>query len=251
MIRSTFIFLLVLISLSCNSQELNITLKINYKMTKVKNDSVRAPFLVITYENLSGEKIFFPKIYNNPCSLPRFLSLSPFKAKNIDLKNLIDQSTNDETRMIVVVGGGINTNSYWDIVDEDQFDLVECEYDCMNDLLDLIYKSLFGEHYLINELTNSVSNVLSKNNLIFLDPYDVYSESFNLIGFSRLHGKYTFTIIHERFDREYRTNSRINNGKFEWDNQSVPEELNGYKYYFKKFSSNSVVFTSPLFVETK
>lgn len=248
MIRSTFIFLLVLISLSCNSQELNITLKINYKMTKVKNDSVRAPFLVITYENLSGEKIFFPKIYNNPCSLPRFVKSCALKVNKIDY--------NDKRSMMVIVSGGINTNYSWSVLDEEQFKLIECEPDFLNDELDFIYRSLFEEQYYkdvsVNSLySNGVSNFLSENNLIFLDPYDVYSESFNLIGFSRLHGKYTFTIIHERFDREYRTNSRINNGKFEWDNQSVPEELNGYKYYFKKFSSNSVVFTSPLFVETK
>lgn len=75
---------------------------------------------------------------------------------------------------------------------------------------------------------------------MFLEADDIYTDSFNLYGFLKLHGIYEFQVI--PYDKELRNYVSIFMllDKFVCVKKKLPIQINGYQLYDKPLEGNSI-----------
>jgi len=122
----------------------------------------------------------------------------------------------------------------------------------LSDIYEYIYHKCYSEcsgsineykaYFLASDI--SPNNILDtiKDRFVFLDPGEIYSESYNLIGFQLVGGNFTFTINKNSL-KDYVYTEPIwdnNQSKYMEIKTELPIEVGNYKLYYGNFCSNEI-----------
>ena len=238
--------ILLIMSLSIGyvyAQDVAVGLSIVWKSEKVSIDSSIAmdvPYLNITYMNNTGKAVYLHGISVNEGGIPSF-PMSMTVSDKYGLEQLNDYSN---AKYKVMIEDNSDLLSTWMVIPDSTLYDKEHEVDFINDELTLIYSRLkkdsktelpidtiYGEKAFWEKLSN---------HFVFLKADDIYTDSFNLYGFSKLHGTYEFQLVpRNRGLRNYVSIFMLLD-KFVCVKKKLPIWMNGYQLYDKPLEGSSI-----------
>lgn len=217
---------------------------------------VCVPSLSITYRNNSETSIYFLKVSDSHLGyplLPRGLLLQyPYEDYiNPDYrKRAINHGNYSGKDFKVIILNRPYYNKSWEVFNDTLAPDGEYVTDIINDDLVDIYEYIFHKHFQketdslktqkptfsINE--SSTGNIVLDNieRFVFLKPGETYSNTFNLIGFQKVGGSFTFDILSSGFDDYVFTD-------YSSCKIPLPNQVDGYKLYSGSFKSNKITIT--------
>lgn len=256
-----YIFLLTAIlinSLELHSQCISVELSIHWASKKdlisMHNDSGTCiPYLNITYRNNSNMSRYFLKASQSLKGYPKFVGREIGK---------IDYSTKSTrygkystSKYNITLGVSAHYLNSWEVMPDSVDYFVEHATDPINDDLEFIYRKYFNDstdtlkkiktNYSSSDITPSGILNRVKNKFVFLRPGEVYTDTYNLIGFKLLRGCFTFFISPKSFKKYVYTEPTWDNKKSKFINKRVtlPFQVGEYKLYSGNFYSNKVVIS--------
>ena len=225
------------------AQDVSVRLSIVWKSENISIDSnmvMDVPYLNITYMNNTGKAVYFHSISVNEGGIPWFPMSMTFSDK-YGFEQLNDYSN---AKYKVVIEGNSDLLSTWMVIPNSTFYDKEHEVDFINDELTFIYSRLKKDSKteLPIDTIHGEKAFWEKisNHFVFLEADDIYTDSFNLYGFLKLHGIYEFQVI--PYDKELRNYVSIFMllDKFVCVKKKLPIQINGYQLYDKPLEGNSI-----------
>ena len=225
------------------AQDVSVRLSIVWKSENISIDSnmvMDVPYLNITYMNNTGKAVYLHGISVNEGGIPSFPMSMTFSDK-YGLEQLNDYSN---AKYKVVIEGNSDLLSTWMVIPNSTFYDKEHEVDFINDELTFIYSRLKKDSKteLPIDTIDGEKAFWEKisNHFVFLEADDIYTDSFNLYGFLKLHGIYEFQVI--PYDKELRNYVSIFMllDKFVCVKKKLPIQINGYQLYDKPLEGNSI-----------
>lgn len=226
-----------------HAQDVSVSLSIVWKSENVSIDSnmvMDVPYLNITYMNNTGKAVYFHSISVNEEGIPCFPMSMTFSDK-YGFEQLNDYS-NAEYK--VVIEDNSDLLSTWMVIPNSTFYDKEHEVDFINDELTLIYSRLKKDTKteLPIDTIDGEKAFWEKisNHFVFLKADDIYTDSFNLYGFLKLHGIYEFQMV--SCDKELRNYVSVFMllDKFVCVKKKLPIQINGYQLYDKPLEGSSI-----------
>ena len=228
------------------SQNVSIELSIHWQLERdvFNEDSiVNTPMLNITYRNNSDENIYFKKIsLPNGIGLPRtgygFNMNMPPEMRNNWRKRAenslkFSQFTVGNDYM-VEIGSFLSVPSSWFIYNKADT-CEECTMDLINDNISDIHeymtrKPLDTDFPRSRDLYEILG--IDKENFVFLQPNETYTETFNIIAFQLVKGNFTFGIKEDTIPDYVQIRFR--------QTAKLPEKVGEYRLYSGSFHTNAV-----------
>ena len=259
-----FLLFVKVISAQCVSVELSVKWDKGYDVFH-EDSIICIPMLCITYRNNSNNSYYFLKVSNSRLNSPIFSSGTFLQYPYQEylhpdyMGRALRHSNYSNQKYRVIIWSSPLYNSGW-FIEKDTFNTdTERVIDYINDELANIYEYTYrkscAEHLDSPKMTKvffSASEITPRNILgairdrfVFLKPGEIYSDTFNIIGFKMLKGCYTFYIDQNTF-------LSYVNSEPKWDKSlskyidtiiPLPPEVEGYKLYSGSFNSNKVVIT--------
>ena len=260
--KSKLLFVALFLSTSAFAQNIAVTLSVDWIVGKdifEPDSSVLYPELVISYTNLSDQHYYFKKVSDKKLDYPithRWTMLNYLNSQKPDRRTMAMCHGNySEEKMIVCVNDWQQSwNNGWEVFLESTYqsaiiegeeystDIINDELTDIHDYLfaqqkDKSLKQLFPDANNAQRMMDSTSTVIRENEylFVFLSPYEVVRDTFNLAAFAELGGEYQFKLLSDSLSPYLPV---YNQGTYK--GISMPETLDGYKLFFGKVLSNCV-----------
>jgi hypothetical protein len=196
-----FLFMLFFNIQSLLSQSIAIDLSLSWSKSQLniseKFDTIKHPYLCVTYSNLTQDSVYMPKTIYGCRELPLILSWE--YPKITEIKSLDDLETmlstyrkySDEEKFDIQLDFVENTlfvNKHTDCDEIESFDFY-------NRNLERIYHFVAqknGFSYQVKTYLSSKERMDDPDRYLFFNPGEVIVEKYDLIAFEMLRGKYTF-----------------------------------------------------------
>ena len=269
--KSLKIHLIIIILLLCitslHSQSISIELSVKWeKGTDVYNEDsiIYVPKLSITYRNNSDTNFYFKKVSESRSGLPFFRhgSLLQYPIEEYLNPNYLKRAkahgnyTNENYKVEIKA---VSFTNSWFLFNDTLNIEEEQEIDIVNDDLANIYEYIYRENYNkqpnyfeqtkidFTEFDLTPDKILNEysNKFIFLRAGEIYTDSYNLIGFQMIKGSFMFYIsIDSLTDYIYTTPIWDNNqSKYVETKTMLPKLVGEYKLYSGKFNTNKISIT--------
>lgn len=255
-----YLFLLIAIlfnSMHLFSQCISVELSIHWEREKnpfsLNENDFCVPYLHITYRNNSDDTLYFLKVSYSENNFPNFVGgiimvrnntineLSKFKnysniKYSIRLKSFPYYLTGWEVLEDTLDPNKAHTVSF---INYDLSDI----YDYLSkNNSDSIYEIKFD--YEVSDITPDAILNKFKDRFVFLRPGEIYTDTYNLVGFKLLKGSYTFYTEPNSFpDYVHTSIYDTNNSKYLDIQTALPKVVSVYKLYSGNFNSNRITIT--------
>ncbi|RLD87419.1 MAG: hypothetical protein DRJ02_06430 [Bacteroidetes bacterium] len=255
------IFLLIAISFSCFqllSQCISVELSVFWD-NKINPFSLNAdkfcvPYLNITYRNNSDDSLYFLKVSQKVNDFPIILRGGIIEKNEVNNK-LIKYGNYSKSQYLVRLGASPYYLNAWEVISDSIDPNKEHEIAIINDELADTYASLYNNYsdsinkikidYSASEITpEEILNKL-KDKFVFVEPGEIYTDTYNLIGFKLLKGCYTFSVEPNSF-LDYVNTSFFggnNQMKYIYRKTTLPKVAGKYTLYTGKFNTNKITIT--------
>lgn len=264
--KNLIIFLSLIISpcYSLFAQSISIELSINWQLKNnlIIPDSIDCiPFLNICYRNNANTPLYFLKVSEKKEGFPILphgtLLQYPFEEfRNPNyLKRAITYNNYSNNNYDVLIGSPNYYISGWEVCNDTINDGEEHMIDFINDDLAEIYEYInrknndtqiqtdgISANYRTSDITQEKILSNKKNQFIFLNIGETYTESYDLVGFNMVGGNFTFKIKDKKLAGFVYTEPY-------WDEQEkkfihpkvdLPVNVGKYLLYSGKIYSNDV-----------
>ncbi len=262
------IILFLLLSFNISTYSQSVSIELSAKWVKgydifQKDSTIYYPELIITYRNNSDTNYYFQKVSDSRCGLPmlscgtllqypieEYLNPNYLKRAKIHGNYAKDKNT--------VIIGESSFSKGWIVVNDTSNIDVEHEIDMINDDLAEIYEYIYREnfsnqsdysewaktYFSASDLTpDKILNEYSKK-FVFLRAGEIYTDSYNLIGFQILKGSFAFYINQNLSTYAYTTPIwDENQSKYIEIKTVLPQVVGEYKLYSGNFNSNKISIT--------
>lgn len=262
------IILFLLLSFNISTYSQSVSIELSAKWVKgydifQKDSTIYYPELIITYRNNSDTNYYFQKVSDSRCGLP-MLSCGTL------LQYPIEEYLNPNYLKRAKIHGNYTNENYTVIIGENSFSKgwivvndtsnidIEQEINMINnelaDIYEYIYRENFNKqpdslskyktHYIESDIVPDVILEKFKDKFVFLKPGEIYTDTYNLVGFKLLKGCYTFYV--NPFLPEYVYTTPIwdeNQSKYIEIKTVLPQVVGEYKLYSGKFNSNKISIT--------
>lgn len=265
--RLLFILLIILFTTKVEmfAQCVSIELGVKWEReTHVFHDDsiICTPKLLITYRNNSDKDYYFLKVSNSRFGYPELMWGTmlqyPFEEyRNPDYLKRAKSHGNYENEHYFVRLGGYHPSflTVWEV--EKDTITRERVIDTINDNLADIYRYLCQKNYggscdsirgykvefSESDVTGDKMPDIVRNSFVFLKSGEVYTDTFNLVGFQLVKGHFTFFIGYDHLKGYVHTESVWDNDRERviYPEVSLPAEVEGYTLYSGSFYSNKIV----------
>jgi hypothetical protein len=252
--KSILILLYVWFAINIQAQSVFITLSVKWKVSlkslsaydsNNSNRTLKEPFLVIKYKNLSNQSIYFYK----PTS--KFVV-------NTYISGVIDSFVIKKYSKIaynkkynVVLDNRAFFNQPWEIINYNDDYTKEHEIDIINDCFMEINKTIFVDNFKMRngfrkeerKIINPREVLKNKNYFCFLMPNEEYEDEFDIQGLLILKGSYRFL-----FSKNILSNTILENPKWStkqkrwiYSDYHLPKKNGNYNLYSGIFHSDSIL----------
>lgn len=226
-----------------------------------KDSAIYYPELIITYRNNSDTNYYFQKVSDSRYDLPLLSrgTLLQYPIEEYLNPNYFKRAkthgnyANDNYK--VIIGGDTSFSKGWIVVSDTVNIEVEQEIDMINDDLADIYEYIYREncvnqsdslkevktHYTTSDIIPEVIIDKFKDKFVFLRPFEIYVDTFNLVGFQLLKGCFTFYIC--PFLPTYVYTTPIwdeSQSKYIETKALLPKKVGEYLLYSGNFNSNEI-----------
>ncbi len=261
-----FIFTIVLFprTIDMFSQCISIELGVKWEREAhiFVDDSITCvPKLLITYRNNSNRNYYFLKVSDSRFGYPILpwgtLLQYPFE----------DYLNPDYLKRAKLHGNYANQNYYVKVGDDPFFskgwivekDTIPQEHviDMINDDLANIYEYIYRKrcskysdpikgvktYFSASDVTpDEISNTI-KDRFVFLKSGEVHTDTFNLIGFKLIKGRFTFLVGRNRFKKYVLSEPKWDDNQSEYIETRIllPNKIKEYTLYSGNFNSNKLV----------
>jgi len=252
---------------STYSQSISVELSVRWiKGVDIFNrDSIiYYPELIITYRNNSDTSYYFSKVSESRFGLPILPigSLLQYPIEYYTNPNYLERAKSHGSYMNnkykVEIGGGQLYTKGWIVINDSSEIEVEQEIDMINDDLADIYEYIYREKFntesdnaewnkinffLCNINPYDILNVYNKK-FFFLRPGEIYTDTYNLVGFKLIKGCFTFYVSPYFPDYVYTTPIwDKNQSKYLQIKTALPKVVGEYKLYSGNFNTNKITIT--------
>lgn len=227
-----------------------------------KDSIICYPELIITYRNMSDTNYYFQKVSESRIGLPmlpigHLLQYPIEEYLNPDYLKRAKMYGKYSGENYTVIFGGSSFSKGWIVVNDTSNIEVEQEIDLINDDLANIYEYIYRENYdkqrdSLNEynthytLSDTVPKLILdkfKDKFVFLRPGEIYTDTYNLVGFKLVKGCFTFNIIPYLPAYVYTTIWDKSQSKYIEVKIELPKVVGNYKLYSGSFNSNKIAIT--------
>jgi len=229
-----------------------------------KDTIIYYPKLIITYRNNSDTNFYFKKVSESRSGLPffRYGTLLQYPIEEYLNPNYLKRAkahgnyTNENYKVEIKA---VSFTNSWFLFNDTLNIEEEQEIDIVNDDLADIYEYIYRENYNkqpnyfeqakidFSEFDLTPDKILNEysNKFIFLKAGEIYTDSYNLIGFQMIKGSFMFYIsIDSLTDYIYTTPIWDNNqSKYVETKTMLPKLVGEYKLYSGKFNTNKITIT--------
>lgn len=237
----------------CISVELSIHWKSGKNLFSLNEDNFCSPYLNITYRNNSEDAIYFLKISHSVSNFPELVRSGTI-GRNDSTYELSNYEDYSNLQYLIRLGASPNYFNNWEVM-IDTLDLnKEHEIASINDALADIYATLSNNyldslieiktHYTVSDITpDGILNIL-KDRFVFLRKGEIYTDTYNLVGFKVLKGCFTFFV--EPNSLQAYVNTLV------WDKKHLkyleiktllPKTVSEYSLYSGNLNSNNITIT--------
>jgi|WetSurMetagenome_2_1015567.scaffolds.fasta_scaffold466890_1 hypothetical protein len=252
----TFLLLIILSSklpAQCVSIELSVCWKNGDSVFFTSDGNTCHPYLNIIYRNNSDMPLYFLKVSQGRKGFPQIIR-SSLIGQTVSNKSALNYANYSGNSYLIELGTSHNYLDGWEILPDTLTSGLEHEIDVINDDLADIYEYIFNKtstvqtdiskekrlHFKKSEINPDGILKSINDHFVFLDTGEIYSESYNLIGFELVRGNFTF-IINQNGLRYYVYTEPIwdnNQAKYIETKAYLPEKVGKYKLFYGDFYSN-------------
>lgn len=218
------------------------------------------PFLKISYRNNSEIPFYFLKISQGREGLPQITRSTRVMQKALN-ESFLSQALNHGNKYKVELGASNNYLNAWEIIldtlnlgKEHEIDAINDDladiYDCILIKTSPKYTNLFKDaeiklHYSKLEITEDGILKSINDHFVFLDPGEIYTESYNLIGFQKVGGSFTFVVNQNEMENFVYTEPVWDDKqtKYSQTRAYLPEKVGKYKLFYGDFYSNETTIS--------
>lgn len=252
----TFLLFIVLSSklfAQCVSIELTVCWKKGNSVFVNNDSNTCLPYLNIIYRNNSEMPLYFLKVSQERKGLPQ-ITRSSLPGQIVSNKSALKYANYSGNSYIIELGTSYNYLDGWEILPDTLNSGLEHEIDIINDDLADIYEYIFNKtsteytdinkerklHFNKSEINPDGILKSINDHFVFLNPGEIYTESYNLLGFQLVRGSFTF-IINQNDLKDYVFTEPIwdnNQAKYIETKAYLPEKVGKYKLFYGDFNSN-------------
>jgi len=244
----------------CISVELSVTWKRGHDIFK-KDLTVCVPQLNIKYRNISDTNYYFLKVSDSKDGLPMIPYAGSLHPSDFDeyLRWHDDYFGRAKTHgnyanqnFHVRIGGMPLFSEGW-FVHSDTLDChKEHEIDFINsdlaNIYEYVHRNNIGEHVekklYFSPLDVTPENIFGtvKDQFVFLKPNETHTDTYNLVGFQLIEGRYTFLINQSCFKNYVLVQPKWDNNLSYWIEQKIelPVKVDEYHLYSGLIFTNNV-----------
>ena len=220
------------------------------------------PNLHITYRNLSDTNYYFLKMSDSRDSLPETLRgglIHPGDFEEYLLwrhdyyRRAKSHGNYANENFHVRIGREPLFSSGWKVIHDSLLQATEYMLDRVNDNLADIYEYMYrsnNSEYKIKRIYFTPSDLTPENILnvvndqfVFLKPNEIYIDTYNLVGFKKVEGCFTFLINQSSFKDYVLIEPKWNDSLSRWEEQRMclPDKIGEYQLYSGDFLTNRVM----------
>jgi len=233
----------------CISVELSIQWKRESPTFSLTENDFCVPYLHITYRNNSDDALYFLKVSQSMNNFPEFVIGEILVNNN---PTLYGNYSNEH--FLVSLGASPHFLNAWEVIPDTLDPNEEHEIPIINDDLENIYKSLSNNyldslseiktHYTASDIRPEVILDKFKDKFVFLGPGEIYTDTYNLVGFTLVKGGFTFYICPYLPTYVYTTPIwDKSQSKYIETKTMLPKLVGEYKLYSGNFNSNKISIT--------
>ncbi len=233
----------------CISVELSILWERESHPFSLNENDFCVPQLHITYRNNSDDAFYFLKVSQSVNNFPQLV-----RSGTLANYNPTQYGNYSNMQFLVKLGASPHYLDAWLVMPDTLDPNKEHEIPTINDDLADIYGSLsnsysgslneFITHYTASDILPEVILDKYKDKFVFLRPGEIYTDTYNLVGFKLLEGCFTFYI--SPYLPAYVYTTPIwdkNQSKFLEIKTALPKVVSEYKLYSGNFNSNKITIT--------